>query len=228
MSDSFTAWVRANCPTLSQQSGFCDKISEVEKNGENFHVLFGARTTRSGQAFLVHRFAGDYFMFALSDRQAKAFDALGGSVGLTGDGVHSPSTEPRTCGLEKVEFGQGDSVDLAKPMKGTCVCRFEGKTRPNLCLRLETELRRATDLGDARSVCFYCYPTFGAGEVVEFEFSPLTKKEGFAEGQFSAAFLTVCTPPDSENKTEAQPISNAAGVLVTIESTPTTSLPTAP
>lgn len=219
MSDSFTAWVRANCPAPSLQGDLCDKAAQIAEQGENFHVLFGAKTTCSGQAFLVHRFAGDYFMFPLSQRQAQALDALGGGVGLAGDGVHPNSTQPQTCRLESVEFLQDDSVNLAMPMRGTCVCRFEGPPCPDLCLRLEMDLRRASDLSDIRTVCFFCYPTFGSGETVEFEFTPLTKKEkeGFASGQFSAAFLTVCTPPDSQNKIEAQPISNSGGVLVTIE-----------
>ena len=38
----------------------------------------------------------------------------------------------------------------------------------------------------------------------------------FAAGQFAIAFVTVCIPPDSRSGKEAQPISNSAGLLVTI------------
>jgi hypothetical protein len=142
MFDSLTAWIRANCPTVSLDVPPLCAASEAEQRGENYRLLVGAAATKVGHGFLIHRYGGEYFMFELSKRQAEALNALDPAVRFFHERARPTSTESRSCHLEHMEFEQDDSVDLTRPMKGACVCRFE-VPRPEVCLHLETVLRLA-------------------------------------------------------------------------------------
>lgn len=214
MSDSLTSWLKAHCPVSGLPAGLLAKAAEAEQAGEDYHLTIGAPATPTKQAVLLHRHAGEYFSFLLSPRQAEFYNALGPVLRFAPGEVRDMPSEPRAVTLESVAFVQTDSVDLSQPIRGTCICRFEETPPPaEICLRLESELRLDAEPEATREVGYYCYPQCSPDGQVQFEFAP-PKLDGFARGQFAAAFLTVCSPADSRFGIRSQPQSNASGVLV--------------
>ena len=213
--DSFIIWVRENCPALNLPHGLVAKATESEQQHEDFRILVGAEASRTSQAMLIQRFVGEYFLFPLSESQARLLNAQGSILKFVSAGVRVPSAEPRVCHLEQTTFVEAGGVDLTRPIQGTCVCRFEGSPLPDTCLRLETELRLADSPDSTREVAYYCYPDFGRGEVVEFRVHA-PQAGTVCQGPDCGRLLNRLSTPDARQETEARPISNAAGVLATV------------
>ena len=209
-------WVKANCTHPKAVKDLSQFLFDATAAGVNCWFLSGRSLCRSGHATLVHCFAGELFVFPLSDAQAaiRGVDRNGMCTG------RSPYSLPFVGKPEKIAISL-DRLELLKPAI-TQTTPIVGRVHYEVlasggvpwCVRMDYQLG-----ADHRHAWDYPQrPLWGKG-MLDVSFLPIAPEPSVAttfKGPL-ALFVRLCAMSPPEQADSRPAISNTVGTLVEVE-----------
>lgn len=217
MLDCVGTWIRRNCKRPPAQFDLLRAAQRSEDKGCDWHAVIGGNLTHSGHAYLAHCREGEFFVFALTEQQARTMGALGATTSFAMDKPRRQTGRSPAFELTRVSIDRADALDPRQQIAGVCSYETVSYLNEGFCLRMEA----AVTLPGARTRSFslFHYPdVMATDQLWRFVFPPLLgPKEagGQVLPQSTTAFLSVCTPPQPKTQRDAERVSNLWGVLLT-------------
>ncbi|MGA2066623.1 MAG: hypothetical protein ABSG86_16725 [Thermoguttaceae bacterium] len=171
-------------------------FSQELQNGTDFVATFGAERMQSGRPSQVHLFAGQFFVFPLSDAQAAKL--LKGPREITfACRSRRYEVQPARIELGQVKIDGADRQDPRKPVVGEVSYKIQARPPENLVMRLS--YRTETKGGQSvfhQSVLHLKNGLSANGGTLRFSFAPLyddTIKDDSAGAGPQVVFVDVST-----------------------------------
>jgi hypothetical protein len=209
--DTAIAWMNARLPHQAIRRDFERHFDAAAAAGRNFYMVIGRHLTVDGKAHLLHFFAGELFIFELTEDQARGFPLKAGQV-LWGTGGLKDRTMPAeepVAVLSNLAIG----LRLGRPIMAEFSYSLIAQRAGQCALRLDY------DIPGAGSVTSWNYPNglIGPKGRIRCWFAPMelafSGKTIFAP---VAMFVRLCALSDRKTIIGREPISNTVGALVTI------------
>ncbi|HEX7378939.1 MAG TPA: hypothetical protein VF278_17595 [Pirellulales bacterium] len=209
-------WARANAPIVE-----ADLITSVEgatERGVNCTFAISRELTKAKTPRLLSFFAGEVFVFELTQRQAKSFNAVQGAMQFAEGGrcLACAADAPPLIDLEDLWFEHADGLTSDERIRGAVTYqKCDGFDFPGrVCLSLEYSL------GNRCRTTGYYYPPAGLLPEGRLEFSfdpidlPRQPPKGFI-GPIVAhvRFLGTMNPKVAEGRV---PLSNTCAALIEV------------
>src|SRR5437764_636631 len=136
-------WVKANFSLPNVASDLRQFLFDSHAAGVNSWFIAGGGLLRSGQPTLVHCFADELFVFALTEQQAASRGVerngiLRGQSPLAMSIIRAPQAP--MISLERLEFHQS-TVTQSTPLVGRVHYRVLGNGRGPSCGRMEFQMK---------------------------------------------------------------------------------------
>jgi hypothetical protein len=212
--DAAINWVRTHCPNPRFQADFLRHLGEVIGLGVNCAFTVGSGLTTGSKPYLLHWFAGELFIFQLTDRQARKL-GIAPKVFRFARSHESVRDGPPTSAvvaLEHLEVIDCNSMDWNKPINLTCQYRLAGM--PSAAYAFRLDFPHAIQGGQG-SFSLFTYPPDRLGEsgTIDLSFTPPQFKDGTLVNPVLPAFLR-CTTVESRSSSAGVPISNAVATML--------------
>lgn len=139
--DAAIQWVRANCPTRQVSWDVKAALEDADAAGANCWFVIGSRMTKGRVPYFIHCFAGEVFIFQLTEAQAKAT-----GVHPMGMGKHRetrpdpiPAAPPPVISLERFEL-RDTALTQTMPIVGRLHYEVLADGGGPWCVRLDYDL----------------------------------------------------------------------------------------
>jgi hypothetical protein len=129
-------WLRANVPAGIVKA-LAEKINKDLETYNGVTIRLGANRTDSGKAYCLELWAGEFFAFPLSEKQARQLKVARRDVHYLrrAEGLDQRVT-PRRISLGEVTFDGGTTLSRKKRITGKVVCRVTTAPGEKVALRL--------------------------------------------------------------------------------------------
>ena len=212
--DAAVAWTEANCRDVQLRADLKRKLKDAMQRQSDCWFGLGPVLTKEHAPYLIHCFAGELFIFQLTDRQAAVIlpapNALASSIDQRPPGSNRCAGEVLVS-LAELELDR-PFLTSGEPVKGSVHYEVQGELPAEYCLRLDYQLGLADAVSWNRSEQILA----GSGRI-RFSFNRLADSIWPSVRDHRgpiALFLRVCTWPTLDESSPRRPISNTCGTLV--------------
>jgi len=210
-------WIKTKAHYDADDRAFAqilDQIDQDIKEEKYFTLALGADLMKSGKPQLAYGFAGEFFVFDLSKKQAKKLGLLSTDFDYTtagGKRLDRREAAP-VAKLEAPQIKNADRLGRTKRVSGEIVCQTLQKTPGKLVLRLSYQI------DGSWTHQFYPLKKLRKDQKsLRFSFNSLGKAK--SKKAFSgpvAVFFDVCTYTQKAGVTRIKIHSNTVGTLVEV------------
>lgn len=212
--DAAVRWMEANCRDVQLRADLKRKLKDAMQRQSDCWFGIGPVLTKERAPYLIHCYAGELFIFQLTDRQAAAIlpaaNALASSVDQRPPGSNRRADETLVS-LAGLELDR-PFLTSGEPITGSVQYEVQGELPTEYCLRLDYQL----GLADAVSWNRPEQILAGTGRI-RFAFNRLADSIWPSVRNHRgpiALFLRVCTWPSTDQLSRRRAISNTCGALV--------------
>ncbi len=215
--DQAVAWIKANNkfgPNSQLVRDMTDQIDSQIDKVNNLSLTFGGGLTKSDKACQLNIWAGQFFVFELTDDQAKQLGVGDKSVDFTTGTKHLDKRKtPALVKLQNPKLDGGANVDGGKPVAGKVKFKVTTKPTEQLALRLSYAV------GESTSSSFtYLDAGLPDDDAISFSFSPINKDSNKAYAGPLVLFVDLVTVKNVDSDVQVTILSNTTAVLVDVGS----------
>jgi formylglycine-generating enzyme required for sulfatase activity len=207
------AWIKANNafgPTAQIVRDLSGAIDDAEEKRNNFDVTLGSGLTKSGKATSLHLFSGNFFVFELTDAQAKQLGVKEKATIVRTPKRHDRSEDP-IAKLDGLKFDSGLTLDVSKKITGQVKVHSLEDTDP--------EEKFALRLSYQGGAIFYYFPELlplkSKVQVLKFSFEPIAAAGVQKFSGPMPVFLDLCVVKKNDDGfNEIITLSNSVAAMV--------------
>lgn len=216
-------WLKTNNAEKSAESelatGMVEPLKKITEGGHNFSILMGSSLTADGKPYMLSGWLGEFFPFALSERQAASINMTETrfryfAIKRSGRRFADPILK-----LSDLKIADADAIDGGRPIKGTVKIGSTGFYIGATFVYMRIEMQGSTRL-ISRNCKLDNFKYDGFSEkTVEFEFDPINEAgdtEKPVQGALPTFFSVIELSTDLDREKTAL-FSNTLGQIIEVD-----------